>query len=145
MSEASIGRWLMIAAGLVVVATVLAAVAVMGLPSKQREIRLDERRVGDLERITTAIESHAERRGALPPDLATLARQPGRRLSLTDPVVGSAYEYAVTGDRTYRLCAVFTTDTARQPQTAVRIDDEWLHATGRQCFDRKLKHRSKDD
>ena len=146
MSGGGPGRWLLVAAAVVVVATIVAAVATMGLPSTQREIRLDERRVRDLQRIVTAVNGYAEDHGSLPSDLATLAAQPGRRLAIADPVDASPYAYEPIDERTFRLCAVFTTDTAEPPQAEdARVADEWLHGTGRQCFQRKLKKdRSKE-
>ena len=143
MSEGGPGRWLLVAAAVVVVATIVAAVATMGLPSTQREIRLDERRVRDLQRIVTAVDAYAANHGSLPPDLATLAAQPGLRLAIADPVDASPYSYEPTGERTFRLCAVFSTDTAEPPQAGdARVADEWLHGAGRQCFPRKLKKDS---
>jgi hypothetical protein len=145
VSEAGIGRWLLVAAAVVVIATVIAAVATMGLPSTQRDIGLDERRVHDLQRISTSVRSYAETSGALAPDLATVAAQPGHRLAIIDPG-GAPYSYERSGDRTFRLCAVFVTDTAQPPQAEdVRIADEWLHGTGRQCFQRRLKQDPSDD
>lgn len=147
MSQEGPGRWLLVAAAVVVVATIVAAVATMGLPSTQREIRLDERRVRDLQRIVTAVHAHAGNHGSLPPDLATLAAQPGLRLAIADPVDASPYTYEPIDERTFRLCAVFTTDTAQPPQAEdARVADEWLHGSGRQCFQRKLrKDTSKQD
>ena len=135
-----LGRWLAIAASVVVVSTVVAAILAMGSPSTQRELRLDEKRVGDLGRIANAVNHHVERHGALPKDLATLARQPGQWISFVDPKDGSAYTYEVTGPRTFRLCAVFATDTADMPAHAgFESGDDWIHGSGRHCFDRKFK------
>lgn len=140
MSEGAIGRWLLVAAAVVVVATIIAAVATMGLPATQRDIGLDERRVRDLQRIVTAVHSHATAHGSLPQDLATLAAQPGRRLAMFDPG-GAPYTYEPAGERTFRVCAVFTTDTAQPPQAEdARVADEWLHGSGPQCFQRTLRH-----
>lgn len=138
MSEGKVGRWLAIVASLVVVATVVAAIAVMGSPSAQREAKLDHKRIRDLDRIVNAASSYVEHERSLPGDLATLAGQSGLRLSIVDPGDGSPYTYEVTGDRTFRLCAVFATDTAR---TAAEpwVGDKWSHGSGRQCFDRKTK------
>ncbi|WP_407353818.1 hypothetical protein [Luteimonas sp. R10] len=130
------GRWLLVAAGLVVVATVAAAVAVMGTPAARREAKLDDRRVRDLQRIGVAVDDYREQHDALPPDLATLAGRPGQRLAIADPVSGTPYAYEITGERSYRLCAVFTTDTA-EVLADVRWSSEWNHGAGRQCFERR--------
>lgn len=144
MREATVGRWLLIGAGVIVLATLAGAIAVMGLPSSQRDVRLDQRRVQDLQRITRLIDLHVERDRALPPDLDTLARQPGRQVSIVDPVDGSAYAYEITDERAYRLCAVFATDTATTTGFhGAPVADEWLHGARRQCFDRKVRARTK--
>jgi hypothetical protein len=130
----------MIVACLVVVATVAVAIGVMGPPSAQREAKLDGKRVRDLHRIAEAIDWHVKRNDALPPDLAALAEQPGQRLAIVDPVDGSPYVYKITGEGSFRLCAVFATDTAEvQDGTYSRFNGEWNHGAGRQCFDRKAK------
>lgn len=137
MSEGALGRRLLIGAGVVIVGAIVAGIFVMGSPSAQRDQGLDQRRVSDLARIAEAVDSYMELHEILPPTLATLAGQPGRRLSIADPVDGSAYAYEILGDRTYRLCAGFATDTAELPQSAQPRGDGWLHGVGRQCFDRR--------
>ena len=57
--------------------------------------------------------------------------------SLADPATGAPYEFAATGADRYRLCAVFATDTA-QRRFAPDADD-WIHAAGRGCFDRRIE------
>lgn len=136
------GRWLAIAASVVVVATVAVAIVVMDSPSAQREAKLDSRRVDDLVHIVRGIDNYVKAHGTLPPDLATLAGEPGQRLSITDPVDGTPYGYEATGERSFRLCAGFATDTARTPAAGVRWSaDEWNHDVGPQCFDRKVKRK----
>ena len=130
------GRWLAIAASVVVVATVAAAIMAMGPPSAQRQAKLDQRRVQDLAHIANVVSLHVRDHAVLPSDLATLAAEPGRRLSITDPVDGSPYHYEVTGPRTYRLCASFATDTAHDAGAGSGMGDEWNHGSGRHCFDR---------
>lgn len=129
----SAGRWLAIVTSIVVVATLVAAVAVMGPPSKQREARLDARRVQDLQRIVQAVEGYYANHKALPANMATLAAQPGWGLSTVDPQGGTPYAYEVSGQRTYRVCAGFTTDTAKAAD-APWTPDNWNHGIGRQCF-----------
>lgn len=138
----SAGRWLAIAASVVVIATVGAAMLAMGSPESQRESRLDRKREQDMERIAMVIDARAVAGKPLPADLASLASEPGRRLSITDPATNTPYVYEITGDHGYRLCAVFTTDTAQESRKAW-IDPDWLHGPGRHCFDRKAD-RKKD-
>lgn len=127
------GRWLAIAASVVVVLTVGTAIVLMRSPSAQREVTLDIRRVQDLQTIVQLVDVYVSQNNQLPADMATLEQQPGQRVPL-DPVDGTPYDYQVTGEHGYRLCASFATDTARsgvgQPWGGV----EWNHAAGRQCF-----------
>lgn len=140
MSAGKAGRWLAVVACVVVAATVAAAILVMGSPSAQRVEKLDRKRVEDLARIDRFIESYVARTKSLPPDLATFAREPGVRVSITDPVDGSPYLYEITGPRTFRLCAVFTTDTGKTlDDTPAWPGEEWTHGVGRRCFERKAK------
>jgi hypothetical protein len=143
--EGKIGRWLVVGAGVIVLATIAAAVFVMGLPSEQRDVRMDQKRVRDLRRLVEVVNSHVERQESLPPSLDALANQPGMRLSIADPVDGSPYTYEVIDKRKFRLCAVFATDTSVAPENNERwIDDEWPHAVGRRCFERRAGDKSED-
>ncbi|MGY0799447.1 hypothetical protein ACW7G0_10390 [Lysobacter sp. A286] len=134
--QARAGRWLAIVATVVVVLTVGAAITLMRSPSAQREVTLDNKRVQDLQQIVQLVDLYARQHDALPPDIATLASLPGQQVPL-DPVDGTAYDYQVTGERGYRLCANFSTDTARTAAGQPRSGVEWNHAAGRHCFDRK--------
>jgi len=133
------GRWLAIVASVVVVATVVAAIVVMGSPSAQREAKVDARRAADLFRIGSAIDRWVERNDALPPDLAALAAEPGARLAIVDPVTAVPYAYAITGARSYELCATFTTDTAQSGHVEAWPGEAWAHDVGPHCFERKAK------
>ena len=134
------GRWLAIAASVVVVATVVVAVLVMDPPSAQRDARLDSRRIDELNHIVQVIDTHVQVHGELPPDLGPLAAQPGRQLAIADPVTGLPYEYTTTGGLDYTLCAVFASDTAEVRTTGVAWNfDEWSHDVGRHCFTRTAK------
>ncbi len=141
MSARSPGRWLVAAASAVVVTAVAAGMLSIGTPGEQQQARMDRKREQDLQRIVQAIEARAENSKPLPTDLQSLAGEPGRRLAISDPANDTAYAYAITGPDSYRVCAVFATDTASK-RRMVWIDEAWLHGPGRHCFDRKLK-RSK--
>lgn len=131
------GRWIAIAASVVMVASISASIWITGSPSAQRDARLDERRVRDMDQITDAIHAHWQEKAALPTSLAELASKPGTRLAVVDPVSGTPYEYSATGSHAYRLCARFTTDTALLPPDHYLAQEiRWAHGSGRQCFDR---------
>lgn len=135
----STGAWLALAAAVVVVATVATAIATMGSPWAQRDMRLDERRVADLRRIDERITTYYTHHGSLPPTLDVLASQPGLRLPIVDPVSAAPYRYEIIDAQRYRLCAVFTTDSAAaMPRRAHRALRDWPHAKGEHCFDRKI-------
>lgn len=143
----NVGRSLAIVASVVVVATIVASVIVTGTPAQQREVHLDAQRVIDLQKIGEAIDRHVEQAGALPASLAELAATPGVRLAIVDPVTASPYDFQATSGRTYRLCASFTTDTAKTPAPAGygygHDDTEWAHGAGRRCFDRTVEDPGK--
>lgn len=85
MNAQTLVHELTVAATVVMVGTLAAAIVVMDTPALQRALRLDERRAADLQRIVEAAREHAERTGALAPDLTTLASRPGLRLSVIAP------------------------------------------------------------
>lgn len=137
MTPAGYGRWLLIVGALAIVATLVAAVLIMGTPSAQREARLDARRVNDLLGIENAIDAFGEGR-ALPTTLTELGQDASTRLALVDPVDGKAYGYSITGDGRYRLCARFAADS----RDAIRRGGaghgrNWDHPAGEHCFDRR--------
>jgi hypothetical protein len=133
------GRWIAIIASVVVVATIVAAIVVMGPPSTQRLSRLDERRVTDLGNLTQAIQAYREAHDRLPADLPVLAAEPGSRLAIVDPGTAQPYGYAVLGAREYQLCARFDTDTAATMEPPVAwVPGDWNHGVGTRCFKRSV-------
>ena len=142
MSTARAGRWLAIAASVVVVATLIASMLSMGSPGQQREAKLDRKRERDMQHIVTAINLRTLAGKPLPADLASLASEPGRRLSINDPANGTPYAYQIVGEDGFRLCAVFSTDTASRTHR-VWADEEWLHGPGQHCFDRTAERKKR--
>jgi hypothetical protein len=138
-------RALVVGATVVVLAAVVAGLIAIGPPDVQRRRKLDERRVADLNSLSAQVKSYKDQHKQLPADLAALAGQPGRRLPV-DPETGSAYEYAMTDEGTYRLCANFALDSADIPQPHFFPGgSDWPHGVGRTCFDRQVTKRSGSD
>lgn len=133
MSARPVGTWFLVAAGVAVIGALVAALAVIGSPARQRAQRFDERRVRELMQLQAAIDRYASNETRLPASLAALARSASADgLTLVDPETGARYGYAVLDARRYRLCATFA--TARRKGDADTFDDAWLHPAGRHCF-----------
>jgi hypothetical protein len=113
-----------------VVAVVAAALWSIGSPSEQRLRRFDERRVMDVTQLSQTVYWHHNEYHALPASAAELVN--GRRLTRLplDPSTEEPYEYRVTGERKFEVCAVF--DRASPPEDA---KDFWYHDVGRRCFE----------
>lgn len=134
MNGRPVGTWLLVLAGIVVVATVAGAIVVMGSPAEQRRMRIDERRVDDLRRIEAAVRLYHGDAGALPATLDVLAAQPGVALDAADPETGSSYGYRKAGGDAFELCATFATDTAARKPGEHWQEPRWAHGAGRHCF-----------
>ena len=142
MSARPVGTWLMVLAGIVVLATVAGAVAVMGSPAEQRRMRIDERRVDDLRRIEATVRAYRAETRALPETLAVLDARPGVALDASDPETGSRYDYRRAGSDTFELCATFVTDTAAGRAGRRWQEPRWVHGAGRHCFTFRVDEES---
>jgi hypothetical protein len=131
-ATSSLGRWLAIAASLVMVTTIVGAIAATGTPFARRLVKLDDRRIDDLRELAQAIDGEFEKHAVLPTGLVALSSKPGNTLSLVDPDTGTPYAYLPAAGRRYRLCAVFATDTG---VTGAEDVARWQHGKGQHCFD----------
>ena len=139
-------RTLAYAVAATVLAAVVAALVILGTPKRQRQIKLDERRVDDLINIQREVNSYWNRHKALPSDLAAISGEPGSRIDGKDPERGTPYEFEATGLDSFRLCATFTFDSSEEPQPPRYISTEsWSHGAGRQCFDLNIPSKARDD
>ena len=135
MSARPVGGWLLVLAGIVVLATIAAAIAVMGSPAEQRRMRIDQRRVDDLRQVEAAVRAYRTEASALPETLGALNARPGMALDISDPETGLHYPYRRTGSDAFELCATFVTDTAARQRTGMRWQEpRWAHGAGRRCF-----------
>jgi hypothetical protein len=140
MTPARNGRLLLIAAGVAVIAAIIAAIA-LEPPEESRKRRLDDRRVQDLSKLETVISEYWRRQQKLPSTLDALSHG-GLHATIADPESNQPYEYAPSGERSYRLCANFvleTGDPSRRPWPAHTA--EWSHGAGRHCFERTVRTR----
>src|SRR3546814_3287735 len=96
---------LLVLAGVVVVATVIGAIAVMGSPGEQRKLRIDEHRINDLRAIEAAVRLHRKDTGSLPEDLAALDARPAVPPALPNPRPAPPSEYRGAAADAYGRCA----------------------------------------
>lgn len=132
------GRHLVARVALVVIAaTIVGGIVMLGAPSEARRERLDESRVQDLEAVAGAIDLYWTRRGVLPASLDTLVNALGVKARMIDPASAEPYTYRALDSLRYELCASF--DGATTLEAHPRGDRFWAHGEGRQCFTREVR------
>jgi hypothetical protein len=133
MSGEGSGRSMAVLLTVVVAVAVAFGLNLVGSPAKARLRALDERRVDDLQQITYEVGSWWKDHQALPPVLDSLGTPRGDSTAHRDPATGAIYEYRVTGDSSWEVCATFTypTEPSRRRYPS---DNEWQHPAGRHCF-----------
>jgi Domain of unknown function (DUF5671) len=120
-------------ASIAVAAVIAVAFALIGSPSNERSRQLDARRVNDLRQISGVVDVYFGRYRRLPASLHELSHEGGMTVTAGDASLGQ-YEYRVTGEKTYELCATFQRDSSEQPWG----DEFWAHGPGRQCYTPKI-------
>jgi hypothetical protein len=132
----ALARWLLPAIVVsAVVAAIIAGLLLIGSPAEQRVLALDRHRESDLSNITRATTRYWDLHSSLPQSLDELAKYPsGYAFSITDPETGAPYEYRITGEKTFELCATFGAPTPKSPDEGLNVP-AYRHDAGRQCFD----------
>lgn len=128
-----------------VLATIVGAFFLVGSPAKNRSLRMDSQRVGDLQNIQWQIINYWQTKQVMPANLE-MTKDPISGYNLpTDPVSGEAYEYKVLGPRSFELCATFELASLKiEGAKTVPVDyygypdENWQHEAGRTCFSRTI-------
>lgn len=112
---------------LLVLAGVVAGFMLLGSPGHGRLIAMDQRRVDNLQMMSSRINQRYSGRAlpaTLPPDLL-----------LNDPQTHHPYTYRREGTKTYTLCATFALPSEK-PDTVPPYSDMklWEHRAGSACF-----------
>jgi hypothetical protein len=134
-----------------VAAAIVTGIFLVGSPMHQRLVRFDDRRLSDLQNIQYQVSNYFVSKGRLP---ASLEEMKGLNEFVvpTDPE-DKAYEYSVTGDMQFKLCATFSLPSEGQKDGRSAIYESpygkpaisnWDHAAGRDCFDLKLEKAPAD-
>ncbi len=112
---------------------------VLDSPAKERQRKLDTKRVGSLRNLSLSIDHFWSDKDTLPKDLEELTAWEGRAEPRSDPDSGEIYFYEATGEAGYRLCATFALESSsplpRRGYYSNGGPSVWHHSAGRQCFD----------
>jgi len=131
---------------IVVLASIVTGFSIMGSPQSQREKRLDQERVNDLQFIQLQVVNYWQQKETLPTMLADLEDPISGYIVPTDPDTDMPYEYTVVGDLAFELCATFARASETEDASAVRyiepagkgLNETWKHDAGRNCFERTI-------
>lgn len=131
--------------GIVVIA-VAASFFVIGTPGNERLRRIDDARVNHLSTIQNEIQNFWARKDSLPAALNELENDISYFTVPTDPETNAQYEYKVSGQYQFELCANFTTDNKGEfgssefpkPMYPYGYESKWSHGVGRTCFTRTI-------
>ncbi len=147
-TTAPLVRQLGLGAAFGVLVALVVGVLIVGTPGNQRLVRFDERRINDLASIQWQIVEYWQAKGTLPTELSLLNDPLSGYSAPADPE-GVPYEYRVTGELSFELCATFALASSavrggsdRQipyyvyPETGA--ENNWEHEAGRACFERTI-------
>ncbi len=141
------------AAGILVLASIVAGFFIMGTPGQVRLYRYDSQKVSDLQSLQWQIVNYYQQKQKLPADLADLEDPISGSMVPLDPQSGESYVFATTGKLSFKLCAVFNAESqgpsqgtyyperaimAPSPVGGKGVEDNWQHSVGEQCFERTI-------
>lgn len=149
-----------------VIGAVVFSFMIMGSPAKQRLLRLDDMRMGDLQSIQYQVINYWQQKEKLPEKLSDLSNPISGYSLPVDPEFekGNTYEYSVKDKLKFELCATFAlsmpqgwreysngggflpvmnygvkdVSTASRPYPGGGTNESWDHQAGRTCFERTI-------
>lgn len=153
-------KWVVMKSCALVVALVVWSFTVMGSPMSQRDLRLDQRRLDDLQSLQWQIITFWQQKQKLPQSLDELSNPLSGFVIPKDPEFeqGRAYEYVSKSSKTFEMCATFSLPIPEgwvengggggvMPMRDVAVSsmpyggsggDSWKHDVGRTCFERTI-------
>jgi len=123
---------------------IVAGFFLAGSPQAERLRRFDDQRESDLRVIQYEIVNFWQAKRKLPAALDVLKNDINGFTPPRDPETSASYEYKISGDFSFELCATFNLSNKNTPQppSAVPVgrylDDMWLHDAGQVCFSRTI-------
>jgi hypothetical protein len=140
----------------VLVIAIISGFFIVGSPAKQREIRFDQRRVGDLQTLQNETINYWTSKNILPAKMDDLKNSISGFVPPSDPETNLPYKYEIITPTSFRLCADFkwpSLDQKFNPSTTSITptapapyyngyyggpDQNWSHGAGEKCFERAI-------
>ena len=132
---------------LIVLASIIYGIVIIGSPASQRAKTLDEQRVNDLSSIQNQIVyMQWENKGEVPATLDALKDPISNYTLPTDPETKQNYEYTMLSKNSFELCATFktivaTTSDITRSISYPYINESWQHGAERTCFTRVIDEK----
>lgn len=128
---------------------IIVGFSVFGSPRAQKLIRYDMERVTDLQNIQRQVINYWQSEGFLPQSLEDMTIKATYIDIPKDPETEEPYDYRISGDMTFELCATFNKESIdnnlNQRPTMPIYEKEyylensnWNHGEGEQCFERYI-------
>lgn len=120
---------------------------IAGSPKAERMTRFDEKRTENLQSIQSSIISYWQDKNALPQNLEDLRDDIRGYIPPKDPETEGAYQYRVTGDLSFELCADFNLSSKDSKYSSGEfypykvpygLESNWEHGVGKTCFERTI-------
>lgn len=130
-------RVIAVASSLIVLVAVVAGLAVVGSPAKERARKRDQQRISNLQELENNIIMYWQAKKALPVALNDL-NDATRGITIPlDPQTRQPYSYTIGEALTFTLCATFEHDGKGVPNYR-SSDDIWDYTAGQTCFERTI-------
>ena len=134
-----------IAAGVLVLLSIISGFFIMGTPGQVRLARFDSQKVSDLQNVQWQIVNYWQQKETLPQDISDIEDPLGGWTLPVDPQGPPfAYQYKKTGAMSFQLCATFNLASDEKSSEAMpvrpygTVDGTWKHEAGEVCFDRSI-------
>lgn len=137
-----------IAAGVLVILSIVSGFFIIGSPASVRLQRLDAQKVSDLQNIQWQIINYYQTKGVLPVSLREIEDPLSGTIVPKDAQSGQDYGYRITkAPYSFEVCATFNLATDGVPPTATTdamhygIKDDtqnWQHSASQTCYERTL-------
>ncbi|MBL7053740.1 hypothetical protein ISS06_00865 [Patescibacteria group bacterium] len=126
---------------LVILIAIIAGFFIIGSPAHQRDLRIDNERVQDLNMIQSEIINYWRNKETLPKNLTDLEDSISGFIPPQDPDTDKDYDYNLKDNFKFELCATFATDNKGDKYNTKYyrgFDKKWLHDKGKVCWDKTI-------